>query len=104
MRTYVFLSQVVSFTDARLQRRDYLYFKALAAFTKVSGDDVAVDAGSLVELTHPDLGPGRMVDDILAYVDSIEAPTGLVGWSSGAYLAFTLAARQPDAVDAVDAI
>ncbi len=51
MRTYVFLSQVVSFTDARLQR-DYLYCKALAAFTKVSGDDVAVDAGSLVELTH----------------------------------------------------
>ena len=36
---------------------------------------------------HPDLSPGRMVDDILAYVDSIEAPTGLVGWSSGAYLA-----------------
>ena len=33
---------------------------------------------------HPDLSPGRMVDDILAYVDSIEAPTGLVGWSSGA--------------------
>ena len=28
---------------------------------------------------HPDLSPGRMVDDILAYVDSIEAPTGLVG-------------------------
>ena len=30
---------------------------------------------------HPDLSPGRMVDDILAYVDSIGAPTGLVGWS-----------------------
>ena len=52
---------------------------------------------------HPDLSPGRMVDDILAYVDSIEAPTGLVGWSSGAYLAVILAARQPDAVDAVAA-
>jgi pimeloyl-ACP methyl ester carboxylesterase len=50
---------------------------------------------------HPDLSPGRMVDDILAYVDSIEAPTGLVGWSSGAYLAVTAAAAQPDAVDAV---
>ena len=50
---------------------------------------------------HPDLSPGRMVDDILAYVDSIEAPTGLVGWSSGAYLAVTVAAAQPDAVDAV---
>ena len=42
-----------------------------------------------------------MVDDILAYVDSIEAPTGLVGWSSGAYLAVTVAAAQSDAVDAV---
>ena len=50
---------------------------------------------------HPDLSPGRMVDDILAYVDSIEAPTGLVGWSSGAYLAVILAATQPDAVAAV---
>ena len=35
---------------------------------------------------HPDLSPGRLVDDILARVDSLEAPTGLVGWSSGAYL------------------
>ena len=42
-----------------------------------------------------------MVDDILAYVDSIEAPTGLVGWSSGAYLAVTVAAAQSDAVNAV---
>ena len=50
---------------------------------------------------HPDLSPGRMVDDIIAYVDSIEAPTGLVGWSSGAYLALTVAATQPDAVAAV---
>ena len=52
---------------------------------------------------HADLSPGRMVDDILAYVDSIEAPTGLVGWSSGAYLAVILAATQPNAVDAVAA-
>jgi pimeloyl-ACP methyl ester carboxylesterase len=50
---------------------------------------------------HPNLSPGRMVDDILAYVDSIETPTGLVGWSSGAYLAVTVAAAQSDAVDAV---
>jgi len=50
---------------------------------------------------HPDLSPGRMVDDILAYIDSIEASTGLVGWSSGAYLAVTVAAAQSDAVDAV---
>ena len=44
---------------------------------------------------HPDLSPGRMVDDILTYVDSIEAPTGLVGGSSGAYLALAVAAAQP---------
>jgi pimeloyl-ACP methyl ester carboxylesterase len=50
---------------------------------------------------HPDLSPRRMVDDILAYVDSIEAPTGLVGWSSGAYLAVSVAAAQSDALDAV---
>jgi pimeloyl-ACP methyl ester carboxylesterase len=49
---------------------------------------------------HPDLSQGRIVDDFLAYVDSIEAPTGLVGWSSGAYLA-VVAAAQSDAVDAV---
>ena len=42
-----------------------------------------------------------MVEDILTYVDSIEAPTGLVGWSSGAYLAVTVAAAQSDAVNAV---
>ena len=50
---------------------------------------------------HPDLSPGRMVEDILAYVDSIEAPIGLVGWSSGAYLVVTAAAAKSDAVDAV---
>ena len=50
---------------------------------------------------HPDLSPGRMVDDILAYAGSIEAPTGLVGWSSGAYLALIVAAAQSDAVAAV---
>ena len=44
---------------------------------------------------HPDLSPGRMVDDFLAYVDSIGEPTGLVGWSGGAYLALAVAARSP---------
>jgi len=50
---------------------------------------------------HPDLGIGRMVDDVLAYVASIGEPTGLVGWSSGAYLAVAAAAAQPDAMTAV---
>ena len=49
---------------------------------------------------HPDLSPGRQVDDILTYVDSIGEPTGLVGWSGGANLALAVAA-QSDAVHAV---
>jgi len=49
---------------------------------------------------HPDLSFGRLVDDVLAYVDSIGEPTGLVGWSGGASQALALAA-QSDVVDAV---
>ena len=49
---------------------------------------------------HRDLSPGRMVDDIVAYVASIGEPSGLVGWSLGGGLALTVAA-QSDAVDAV---
>ena len=49
---------------------------------------------------HPDLSPGRMVDDFLAYVDSIGEPTGLVGWSGGGTWALG-AAAQSDAVAAV---
>jgi pimeloyl-ACP methyl ester carboxylesterase len=49
---------------------------------------------------HPDLRPSRQVDDILTYIDSVEQPTGLVGWSGGANLALAVAA-QSDAVDAV---
>ena len=52
---------------------------------------------------HPDLSFGRLVDDVLAYVDSIGEPTGLVGWSLGAGLALAVAA-QSDAVDAVAAV
>jgi pimeloyl-ACP methyl ester carboxylesterase len=52
---------------------------------------------------HPDLSFGRMVDDVLAYVDSIEEPTGLVGWSFGANLAL-VAAAQSDAMPPVAAI
>ncbi|MCZ2857447.1 alpha/beta fold hydrolase [Blastococcus sp. VKM Ac-2987] len=49
----------------------------------------------------PDIG--RMLDDVLTYVDSIGGPTGLVGWSGGA--AWGLAATaQSDAVDAVAAV
>ncbi|HEX6195487.1 MAG TPA: alpha/beta fold hydrolase [Jiangellaceae bacterium] len=49
---------------------------------------------------HPDLSPGRVVDDFVNYVDSIGEPTGLVGWSSGATLALSTA-PQSEAVTAV---
>ena len=49
---------------------------------------------------HPDLSTGRLVDDVLAYVDSIGEPTGLVGWSGGGGLALAVAA-QSQAVRAV---
>jgi pimeloyl-ACP methyl ester carboxylesterase len=49
---------------------------------------------------HPDLSPGRRAEDVLTYIDSIEQPTGLVGWSGGANSALAVAA-QSDAVDAV---
>jgi len=51
---------------------------------------------------HPDLSFGRLVDDVLAYIDSIREPSGLVGWSLGAGLALGAAARS-DAVAAVAA-
>jgi pimeloyl-ACP methyl ester carboxylesterase len=49
---------------------------------------------------HADLSYGRRVGDILAYVDSIGEPTGLVGWSGGANAALA-AAAQSDAVNAL---
>ncbi len=52
---------------------------------------------------HPDLSPGRMVEDVITYIDSIEEPTGLVGWSFGANLALG-AAAQSDAIPSVAAI
>ena len=48
VRTYSFLSQVVAFTDAKLER-DYLFCKALAAFIKTGGSEAVHPE---VELTH----------------------------------------------------
>jgi pimeloyl-ACP methyl ester carboxylesterase len=53
---------------------------------------------------HPDLSVGRLVEDVLAFVDSIGEPTGLVGWSLGAGLALLAAGAKSDAVDAVAAV
>lgn len=50
VRTYSFLSQVVAFTDTKLER-DYIYCRALASFVKPSSAG-ALDLGSAVELTH----------------------------------------------------
>ncbi|HKX68160.1 MAG TPA: alpha/beta hydrolase [Intrasporangium sp.] len=49
---------------------------------------------------HPDLTIRRQVDDLLAYVDSIGAPTSLAGWSGGANHALGVAA-QSDTVTSV---
>ena len=51
---------------------------------------------------HPDLRLSRLVDDLVAYLDSIGEVTGLVGWSAGG-MALVVAA-QSDAVDTVAAV
>ena len=51
---------------------------------------------------HPDLGFGRLVEDLVAYVDSIGESTGLVGWSAGGMV--LAVAAQSDAVSAVAAV
>jgi pimeloyl-ACP methyl ester carboxylesterase len=50
---------------------------------------------------HADHSLGRVVDDIIAYVGSLEGPTGLVGWSAGATLTLAAAAQLSDAGHAV---
>ena len=49
---------------------------------------------------HPDLSYGRRIADVLDYVDSLEEPTALVGWSGGANPALA-AAERSDSVNAV---
>ncbi len=50
-RTYSFLSQVVSFTDTKLER-DYAYCRALAARLRDAATVERLDLGTEVELTH----------------------------------------------------
>jgi pimeloyl-ACP methyl ester carboxylesterase len=50
---------------------------------------------------HSDLRFSRLIDDMIAYVDSIAEPIGLVGWSAGADVALAVAGTQPDTVNAV---
>jgi type I restriction enzyme R subunit len=51
VRTYSFLSQIVSFSDSKLER-DYVYCKALAMLVKTPADDGGIDLGSEVQLSH----------------------------------------------------
>ncbi|MDE3203489.1 MAG: type I restriction endonuclease subunit R [Acidobacteriota bacterium] len=51
VRTYSFLSQVVSFGDTKLER-DYLYSRALASVLRGANTVERLDLGSEVELTH----------------------------------------------------
>ena len=56
--------------------------------------------GRGLSANHPDLSMRRVIDDLLAYVDSIGEPVGMVGWSGGGTFALATAA-QSDAVKAV---
>ena len=50
VRTYSFLSQIVAFSDAKLER-DHLFCRALAALIRADGGGT-LDLGEAVELTH----------------------------------------------------
>ncbi len=49
---------------------------------------------------HPDLSTPRIIEDCLTYVESLDQPAGLVGWSGGGVWALAVAARS-EAVAAV---
>jgi type I restriction enzyme R subunit len=51
VRTYSFLSQIVSFQNTSLER-DYIYCRALAAYIRNAATLERLDLGSEVELTH----------------------------------------------------
>jgi type I restriction enzyme, R subunit len=51
VRTYSFLSQIVSFGDTHLER-DYRYCRALTTLVRTPADDGGIDLGSEVELSH----------------------------------------------------
>jgi type I restriction enzyme R subunit len=51
VRTYSFVSQIVSFGDVNLER-DYIYCRALSFYLRDSGSVERLDLGTDVELTH----------------------------------------------------
>jgi pimeloyl-ACP methyl ester carboxylesterase len=42
---------------------------------------------------HPDHSIERLLDDVTAFIETIDPPVALIGWSSGAILALAVAAR-----------
>lgn len=53
---------------------------------------------------HADVSLGRRLDDVVAYVDSIGAASGLVGLFGGAWFALAAAKARPDSVTGVACI
>ncbi len=79
VRTYSFLSQVVSFTDVKLEAA-YLFCRALAVFIRPPAD-TGLDLGSDVELTHlrnEEISSGSIALDPAAHgeVSTIFSGTG----------------------------
>lgn len=58
--------------------------------------------GKGLSAASPDMAPGRMLEDVTAFIDSIGQPVSLAGWSGGGMYVLGAAARS-DAVAAVAA-
>ncbi|MBV8756430.1 MAG: type I restriction endonuclease subunit R [Deltaproteobacteria bacterium] len=76
VRTYAFLSQVVSFSSTVLER-DYLYCRALAAYLRDASTSESLDLGAEVALTH--LRNEMTFTGVL----SLEDEDGEVAWKLG---------------------
>jgi hypothetical protein len=84
-RTYAFLSQIVTFSDVKLER-DYLFCKGLASYLRPE-DAGSFDLGKQVELTHlrPDDGEvfkpleTASLKTLAAFLNSREGGTLLIG-------------------------
>jgi type I restriction enzyme R subunit len=80
VRTYSFLSQIVSFQNTSLER-DYRYCRALAAYIRSAATVERLDLGSEVELTH--LRTEMTYEGLLALTAREGAVKGIVGAGRG---------------------
>lgn len=80
VRTYSFLSQIVSFQNTNLER-DYRYCRALAAYIRNAATVERLDLGSEVELTH--LRTEMTYEGSLALTAQEGAVKGIVGGGRG---------------------